>query len=217
MNNKIDEIKVFLEAEIVPRYDAFDAGHRRDHVHSVMRESLRLATFYPQVEPSMVLVAAAYHDLGLAVGREEHHVESAKIVRADSRLLRWFTPQQIEVIAQAAEDHRASSSREPRSLYGRLVAEADRQIVPEEIVRRTMQFTRAHSPELGEEAQYARLVEHLNEKYARGGYLRLWIPESGNTRGLEVLRSLIADEPRLRALFNRLLPTLLQRRLELSS
>ena len=74
MNNKIDEIKAFLEAEIVPRYDAFDAGHRRDHVHSVMRESLRLATFYPQVEPSMVLVAAAYHDLGLAVGREVHHV-----------------------------------------------------------------------------------------------------------------------------------------------
>lgn len=42
--------------------------------------------------------------------------------------------------AQAAEDHRASGRSEPRSIYGKLVAEADRVIDCETIIRRTIQF-----------------------------------------------------------------------------
>jgi uncharacterized protein len=45
------------------------------------------------------------------------------------------------------------------------------------------------------------MVEHLKEKYDYGGYLRLWFPESENSRRLEELRQLIADKPRLRALY----------------
>ena len=84
--NRFDEISHFLEQEIVPRYDAFDAGHRRDHVHYVMQESQKLAEYYPIVDSSMLLVAAAYHDLGLEIDRKTHHIESARIIREDQRL-----------------------------------------------------------------------------------------------------------------------------------
>ncbi len=87
MNEKYNEIASFLEQEIVPRYDAFDAGHRRDHVHYVMQESQNLAQYYPSVNRAMLLVAAAYHDLVLEVGREVHHTEGARIIREDQRLL----------------------------------------------------------------------------------------------------------------------------------
>lgn len=54
------EIADFLETCIVPLYDGFDAGHQRDHAHAVMRTSHKLAQYYPEVDETMLLVAAAY-------------------------------------------------------------------------------------------------------------------------------------------------------------
>jgi uncharacterized protein len=39
---------------------------------------------------------------------------------------------------EAVEDHRASSSRQPRSIYGKIVAEADRDIDTHEIFLRAI-------------------------------------------------------------------------------
>ena len=194
------DLRAYVEAEIIPRYDAFDKGHRRDHVQTVIEQALALAAFY-DVDPDLVYTAAAYHDTGLCEDRETHHLVSGRIIRADVQLREWFSPEQIETIAEAAEDHRASSDHEPRTIYGRLVAEADRQIVPETVIRRTVQYGLAHYPELDKEGHWARTLEHLHEKYAEGGYLKLWIPESPNAARLAELRALIRDETRLRTLF----------------
>ena len=196
-------LHAYVEAEILPRYDAFDKAHRRPHVERVIRDALALAAFYP-VDREMIYAAAAFHDTGLCEGRDTHHLVSGRIIREDPELPRWFTPEQIETVAQAAEDHRASLDHEPRSIYGRIIAEADRQIEPETIVRRTVQFGLSHYPELEREGHWERTLEHLHEKYAEGGYLRLWIPESPNAAKLAELRRLIADETRLRVLFERL-------------
>lgn len=190
----------YVEAEILPRYDAFDKAHRRPHVERVIRDALALAAFYP-VDREMVYAAAAFHDTGLAEGRDTHHLASGRIIREDPELPRWFSPEQIKTVAQAAEDHRASMKSAPRSIYGRIIAEADRQIEPETIVRRTVQFGLSHYPELEREGHWERTLEHLHEKYAEGGYLRLWVPESPNAAKLTELRRLIADEARLRRLF----------------
>ncbi len=195
------ELQSYVEAEILPRYDAFDKAHRRPHVERVIRDALALAEFYP-VDRDMIYAAAAYHDTGLCEDRATHHLVSGRIIREDETLQRWFSPEQIETIAQAAEDHRASLDHEPRTVYGRIIAEADRQIEPETIVRRTVQFGFAHYPELAREEHWQRTLDHLHEKYAAGGYLRLWIPESPNAAKLDELRRLIADLPRLRTLFD---------------
>ena len=108
------------------------------------------------------------------------------------------------MIADAVEDHRASAGAPPRSIYGRIVAEADRVIDCDTTLRRTVQYGLQHEPQLDREGQYARFVAHLRKKYAAGGYLRLWLPESGNVPRLEALRSRIADEALLRADFDRL-------------
>ncbi len=200
--NRFDEISIFLEKEIVPRYDAFDAGHRRDHVHYVMQESLKLAEYYPTVDRAMLLVAAAYHDLGLEIDRKTHHIESARIIREDQRLTHWFTAAEIEIIAQAAEDHRASSDHDPRTVYGRLVAEADRQIDGDTIIRRTIQFSFKHYPNLDKEENYRRFQEHMSEKYDEGGYLKLWIPESSNAKRLQDFRKLLHQPDELRKKFD---------------
>ena len=196
------EIREFVERDIVPRYDGFDAGHGRDHVQTVMSQALSLAEYYPEVDRCLLLVAAAYHDLGLAFGRDEHHTHSARIVREDERLRQWFNEDEINTIADAAEDHRASSGHEPRTIYGRIVAEADRIIDSETIVRRALQYGMKHEPGLDREGQYLRLMEHMQEKYNYGGYLKLWIPQGDNARRLEEFRQILADEPNFRRLFD---------------
>lgn len=197
MNKSLVE---YIESTIIPMYDGFDAGHGRKHVNAVIAEALRLAGFY-DVNADMVYAAAAYHDTGLSVDRNTHHLESGLIIRADRGLRRWFTEQEIEVIAEAAEDHRASSDHEPRTVYGKIVAEADRQIIPESIIVRTVQYGFKHYPELDKEGHWARLCEHMAEKYDVGGYLKLWIPESRNAEGLALLREIIHNKSRLREYF----------------
>ena len=196
-------LEEYCEREIIPRYAAFDKAHREDHVRTVIEQSLMLARHY-DVNVDMVYAAAAYHDLGLAEGRETHHLASGRIIRNDNALARWFTPEQTETIAQAAEDHRASSKHEPRSIYGRILAEADRVIDGETIVRRTIQYGLSHYPELDTEGHWERTLAHLREKYGYGGYLHLYIPESPNAGRLEALRALIDSPSDLRVVFDRL-------------
>ena len=166
----------------------------------VVKRSVELAERLG-ADVEMAYVIAAYHDTGLAVGREVHHMESKRILLADSVLRRWFTEEDIATMGDAVEDHRASSKQPPRTIYGRIVAEADRLIEPRTILRRTVQFTLTHHPDLDKEEGYARLVEHMREKYDYGGYLRLWIDESENAQRLEELRRIIADKDLLRRLY----------------
>jgi uncharacterized protein len=197
------ELKQYIESEIIPRYDSFDAAHRRDHVTTVIEQSAAIMRHY-DVNEDMVYAIAAYHDTGLVEGRKLHHTASGCIIREDAQLRRWFSEEQIEIMAQAAEDHRASSEIEPRSIYGRIVAEADRVIDSTTILRRTIQYTLSHHAELDREAGYERMLEHLHEKYYYGGYLKLWIPESTNAQRLEELRQLIDNTARLRELYDKL-------------
>ena len=193
----------YVETEIIPRYAAFDKAHREDHARAVIERALAMGKNYP-VNEDMLYAAAACHDLGLAVDRKTHHLESGRIIRADERLREWFSPEQTEIIAQVAEDHRASAPTPPRSIYGALVAEADRMIVPETIIRRTVQFGLSHYPELDKEGHWQRTLEHLHEKYAEGGYLHLLIPGSPNEEPLARLRAIIKDTEHLRTLFEKI-------------
>lgn len=198
-----DTLVRFVEAEIIPRYAAFDKAHQEDHARQVIARALDLAAHYP-VDANIVYAAAACHDLGLAVDRKTHHLESGRIIRGMAELRQWFTEEDIETIAQAAEDHRASSDHAPRSIYGRIVAEADRLIEPVTIIRRTVQYGLSHYPELPREGHWERTLEHMLEKYGDQGYLKLWIPESPNAVQLEALRAIIRDETALRAHFERI-------------
>lgn len=198
-----EEIIFYIENEILPRYEGFDAAHRTDHATTVIERSIGLAKHY-DVDEEMVYVVAAYHDIGLQFGRERHHAESARLILADDRLREWFSSEQIATIAEAAEDHRASAEREPRSIYGRIVAEADRAIEPMSILRRTVQYGLAHYAHLSKEGHWQRMLEHLAEKYEEEGYLKLWIPESDNAEKLAELRAIAKDRTRLREIFEKI-------------
>ena len=193
----------FVETKILPQYQQFDRAHNMEHVTRVIRSSLRLAE-QTGADVDMVYTIAAYHDLGLTGPRAIHHLTSGKILMTDARLKRWFSTEQLRLMKEAVEDHRASASRAPRSIYGKIVAEADRDLEPSNVIRRTIQFGLANYAELDREGHWQRLKQHLDEKYSTRGYIHLWISGSQNEHWLAELRQLIANPSELRPVFERI-------------
>ena len=204
MENHVSlDLMEFIERNILPRYAAFDKAHNMQHVTSVIKRSLEIAR-KTGADLNMSYTVAAYHDLGLSGPRAIHHLTSGKILAADIRLRRWFTPDQIKIMKEAVEDHRASASHAPRSIYGKIVAEADRDLDPMTVFRRTIQYGMSNYPEKSREEQWERFVEHMQNKYAEHGYIRLWMPHSPNESKLKEIRQLINDPPQLREVFDRI-------------
>lgn len=202
VNPSLDLVE-YIETKILPQYTQFDKAHNLQHVMHVIKDSLILANSCG-ADINMVYTVAAYHDMGLSGPRAIHHINSGKILAADAKLKKWFTPAQILVMKEAVEDHRATASHSPRSIYGKIVAEADRELEPMTVLTRTIQFgLNAYSNKTKEE-QYNKFCYHLEEKYATGGYLKLWIIGSPNEKRLNELRNIISNRTILRELFNKI-------------
>lgn len=203
MKNPSLDLVEFIETQILPQYQQFDRAHNMEHVTRVIRSSLQLAQ-QTGADVDMVYAIAAYHDLGLTGPRAIHHLTSGKILMADARLKRWFSPEQLRLMKEAVEDHRASASRAPRSIFGKIVAEADRDLEPNNVIRRTIQFGLANYAQLDREGHWQRLLQHLEEKYSTRGYIHLWISGSQNERWLNELRELIEHPNKMRPIFDKI-------------
>ena len=193
----------FVESKILPRYASFDKAHNTEHVVRVIRRAMELA-LKVGADLNMVYVIAAYHDLGMAGQRAVHHIEGGRILYTDARLKKWFSQDQLKIMKEAVEDHRASASRAPRSIYGKIVAEADRDMEPDTVFRRAVQFGLSNYPQYSKEEQWKRFQEHMENKYSVNGYIKLWVQGSDNERKLNLVREIIADPQRLREMFDKI-------------
>ena len=202
-NNPSLDLVEFVETNILPQYAAFDKAHNMEHATRVIRRSIELAR-KTGADIDMAYAVAAYHDLGLSGPRAIHHITSGKILMQDARLKRWFSADQLKLMKEAVEDHRASASRAPRSIYGKIVAEADRDLDPEMVIRRTIQFGLSNYPQLDTEGHWQRFMQHMDEKYSVNGYIRLWIHGSENERKLNELRALISEPTQMRPIFDKI-------------
>ena len=120
-NNVNLDLMAFIEQNILPKYNEFGLSHGLGHVQHVIRGSLELAKRMG-ADVNMAYTVAAYHDIGMSGPRAIHHLTGGKILAADARLKRWFSPEQIRIMREAVEDHRASASHSPRNIYGKIVA-----------------------------------------------------------------------------------------------
>lgn len=204
MQNQVDlTLMEFVEKQILPRYTAFGESHGLYHVTRVIKNSLELARMLG-ADINMTYTIAAYHDLGMEGPRAIHHITSGKILTADARLKRWFSPEQIKIMREAVEDHRASASHAPRSIYGKIVAEADRDIDIDTVFTRAIQYGIEHDPDKDKEWQFKRFDSHMEEKYSNNGYIKLWIPHSPNEKKLKELRDIIVNKELLRQYFDKI-------------
>lgn len=201
-NNQFEQLKNYIEENIIPQYNNFDTAHNIEHVKRVIDNSLEIAKDY-DVNIMMVYTIASYHDLGISVDRKTHHIISANILLEDKKLLEWFDKQQIHIMAQAVKDHRASSTTRPETIYGLIVSEADRDLDCDVVVKRTIDYGKSNYPDYSKEEHFFRMKEHIIEKYGEHGYIKLWLNTSLNQERIKKLIQLSKDEDQLQQLFNK--------------
>lgn len=171
-----EELKEYLHSEILPQYDRLDKAHGRSHVLFVAQKGTELARYYG-ANQEIIYTAALFHDIGMQVDRKRHADISAQRMRADHRIQDFFGKDDIEIMAEAIEDHSSSGGREPRSIYGKILYQADRDLRIEVIVGRAMEYGMKNYPGQSFEWHYRRVSKYLNEKYGDGGRLVLWLPD----------------------------------------
>jgi uncharacterized protein len=189
----------YLYQKVIPIYRHFDQAHQMDHVETVISNALEIATDY-EVNRDMVYVIACFHDIGMQFGREHHHITGGQFLFDDPVLPSYFTESERIIMKEAIEDHRASRKDEPRTIYGKIIAEADRDISPEIVMRRTVQFGIKHYPELDFEAHFERAYQHIYEKYGPNGYLNLWLKTKKNQEGLSQIHEILKNKEKMKAL-----------------
>ncbi len=200
-------IRDYLEANIIPRYQFFDQAHLEDHVCAVIENALIIAGDF-DVNIDMVLVAAAYHDVGLEQGRADHELFSGLVLENDSELKKWFGNEEIIVMKEACEDHRASRKSEPRSLYGKIIADADRILDPDIILTRALQYGAVNYPVLDFDGQIERVLQHVNDKYGENGYMTLWLDTPVNLGRLDAIRAMLLSKEKVKMRCEQLLRSL---------
>ena len=164
-------LKQYIQSSIYPRYADNDEAHGLEHILQVTENALHIASSL-DCDIDMVYCIASYHDIGIPRGRETHHLTSAAIMMEDGRLKEFFSDEQRLIIKEAIEDHRASSNHLPRSLYGKIIADADRDLDPDRVLLRCMQYAKARHASASEDELISICLNHLKEKYGYGGYLR---------------------------------------------
>ena len=188
-----DTLVAYIEENILPNYKNFDSAHDVSHVKQVIKNSLEMAEEY-DLDRNIIYAAAAYHDMGLKVERAKHEVYSKDIMLNDKNLDRFFTSEEKEIIAEAILTHRASNKREPVTLYGKVIADADNDLDPERIIERMVLYSIGHYPDFKKAEHLVRCYDHAIEKYSEHGYLRLWLDSKANKDNLSKVREIIADK-----------------------
>ena len=188
MNKELYEnIRKYMKNNIIPLYNNVDIGHQLSHIEYVLDRSLKFAAEWNDkhldnpVDNIKCEIIATYHDVGLAfVDRVYHEKKSAEILKNDKFLQETFSPKDIKEMAEAVEDHRGSLRRMPRSPYGMIISQADRDTDLNHLLFRTFAL-RCNKQEYREDFHlfFNDVKKHLNNKYGENGYAwnKVWFED----------------------------------------
>ena len=162
----------YIENNIFPEYSKNEKAHDINHIIYVINHAFSISKNY-EVDLNLIYTIAAFHDIGHHIDKEKHEIISADIMNNDKVLKEFFSNDELLLIKEAIEDHRASSSRIPRSIYGKIVSAADKNLTVDIAITRTYLYNRKYFPNLNEEELYEEIYNHLNEKFGKNGYAKM--------------------------------------------
>ena len=189
-----EDLQKYIEENIFPEYSKNEEGHQLDHIKYVINRSFKFAKNIPGINYNMVYTIAVYHDIGHHIDAKNHEIISAQIMESDDNLKKYFNKDELKIIKEAIEDHRASSSHEPRSIYGKIVSTADRGNTVEDCLIRTYTYGKAHSDGLTDEELFERAYKHLNLKFGSNGYAKFYFEDYEYENFLQELRRLLENK-----------------------
>lgn len=191
--NLNQELRKYVENNILPLYDKNENGHKIDHINYVINRCFELCNNL-NVDINMLYVVAAYHDIGYHIDYKNHEKVSAKVMYGDKELKKFFDEKQLMIMKEAIEDHRASLNKEPRNIYGKLVSSADRNINVDESLKRIYYYSIEHFNELDEDKAIEECYQHALMKFGKNGYINFFFEDEKYKNYLKELNYLLNDK-----------------------
>ena len=191
-----EDLKKYIEENIFPEYSKNEPAHNIEHIKYVISRSFKFADTVPNINYNMVYTIAAYHDIGHHIDPKRHEIISGEIMSKDENLKNFFSEEELIVIKEAIEDHRASSNHEPRSIYGKIVSTADRNNTVESCLRRSYTYGKKLEPNFTDEELFERAYKHLNMKFGENGYAKFFFKDEEYENFLKDIRELLSDKKR---------------------
>ena len=186
-----EDLKKYIEENIFPEYAKNDLGHNIKHIQYVIDRSFKFADTVPNVNYDIVYT---YHDIGHHIDSKRHEIVSGEIMSKDENLKRFFSADELKIIREAIEDHRASADHEPRSIYGKIVSTADRNNTVEACLKRSYTYGRKLNPEATDDELFDRAYEHLKIKFGENGYAKFFFKDDVYEKFLKDIRDLLSDK-----------------------
>lgn len=180
MNNVNISLKKYIEDNIFPLYEDNIGGHGIEHIESVINRSFELINeFNLDVDSNMVYVIAAFHDIGYKTNPKEHEEVSSEMFLNNEEMKKYFNEDEIKTIAEAIVDHRASLEYEARSIYGKIVSSADREIYASRVLKRSLLFQKDKLKDKDHDIMdvIENSYQKLFSKYGKDGYAKMYFPD----------------------------------------
>lgn len=216
-----ESLKKYIEENVMAQYKKNNyGGHDWEHIQDVINRSFELIEkFNLNLNPNLVYVIAAYHDIGYAEDPDNHEKVSSLMFMNDDKMNAFFTEEERKIIAEAIVDHRASLEYEPRSIYGKLVSSADRATDVEKMLKRSIAFQaekhKSENPTAEDVIEYS--FKKLSSKYGNGGYAKMYYQDdkykkfiskmntlcSNKNEFIKVEQNLIENDPSLKEIFRK--------------
>lgn len=167
------ELREYIYNNIFPRYERY-YSHGMTHINSVIDNLIMLANYYG-LDDDMAYVTGAYHDIALEIDRENHELESGKVLKNDLNLQQYFSSEQIEIMGQAVEDHRGSRKERPRNKYGEILSDSDRDFDIEILAKRQLATSLKNYPEVASFDEHFEICyQYMLRKVNDSGNFNLW-------------------------------------------
>ena len=187
------ELKIYIENNVFPQYDKNENGHKIDHINYVIDRCFELSED-KNIDFNMLYTIAAYHDIGYHISFKKHDIISAQIMYEDKFLKKFFNEKQLKIMKEAIEDHRASLDREPRSIYGKIVSSADRNIDIDDSLRRIYLYSIEHFKDLSENETIEECYKHARKKFSKDGYVKFFFDDVKYKNYLNELQSILDNK-----------------------
>lgn len=170
------KLRDYINTEIKSKYKTFDKGHNISHFNFVTKNCInygkQLIEKGEDIDLDIAYIVGAFHDVGIVNGREGHAKKSGEFVRKDKILREFYSAETIEMIAEAVEDHSSHLGYEPRNIYGKIVADADRNNSVYLVFSRPIKYALKNEKGLTKQEHLERVYEFVQNKFGRNGYVK---------------------------------------------
>ncbi len=202
-----EKLRVYIENNVFPQYNKNDKSHKIDHINYVINRCFELSK-NKDIDINMLYVIAAYHDIGYHIDFKNHEFISAQIMYEDENLKKFFDDHQLQIMKEAIEDHRASLDREPRSIYGKLVSSADRNINVDDSLKRIYLYSVEHFNELNEDETIEECYKHTLKKFDKGGYVKFFFKDEKYEDYLNELRHILDNKEEFKSRLKKIISSI---------